>query len=130
MILQELSFIILLIVLTYFFLFALRKIYKKKLEFILEEVRNKLVKKNKKVSIVNHTILILLGIILSISIYIITFKFYTPHFFLKSTTSINWYTIHKYPRQQDYFYFFSLFIFVLVFTCIFWFVIVWKKRTK
>jgi hypothetical protein len=130
MFLQDLSIVFLLIILISIVLFALRKVYEKKIELIFEKISNDFVKKNKKMSAVGHATIVLLGLILSTSIYIITFKLYSPHFSLNLTTSINWYTIHKYPRQQDYFYFFSSFIFVLVSTCIFWFLIIWKKRTK
>lgn len=130
MFLQNLSVIFLLIILMCIVLFSLRKVYKKFIEPVLTNIRNNLVKKSKRMSAVDHSIIALSGLILSTSIYILAVRLYPPHFSLNSTTAINWYTIHKYPRQQDYFYFFSSFIFILIFTCIFWFLILWKKRTK
>lgn len=64
--------------------------------------------------------------VISISIFLfITFIF--PVKFDVNSTSINWYTVHNYPKQMDYFYFEFGFIFISFFTILLWIIKIWTK---
>ncbi|OGH12555.1 MAG: hypothetical protein A2857_01210 [Candidatus Levybacteria bacterium RIFCSPHIGHO2_01_FULL_36_15] len=74
-----------------------------------------------------HAIIISIGI-LTASFIFLTISILVPiNFETPTTTAINWFTVHAYPKQKDFLYFFAGFIFVVnvsVFIWIFW---LWKK---
>lgn len=74
----------------------------------------------KKIPWYIHVYVIMLTIVISTALYVVLLFFLKPQFLMPETDTINWYTVHKYPRQQDYFYFTTAFVFILVITFIVW----------
>lgn len=72
------------------------------------------------------------GAMLGIVFYISIINLIKPRFMMPVSSAINWYTINGYPRQQDYFYFITSFIFILFFALLFWFITIyiWIKVKK
>lgn len=87
-------------------------------------------KKLRKIKWWEHGMVILIGLFVSliISLFIVHFLPFT--FSIPETTAINWYTVHQYPRQQDYYYFYSIFGFTLIGASLFWLFYVWVKNKK
>lgn len=77
-----------------------------------------------------HVLLICFGLIFSTISYVMIIRFFKPHFSMPKTESINWYTVHNYPRQQDMFYFVTAFSFIVIITCLLWFLWIWQKNKK
>lgn len=110
--------------------------------FILRKMRNTLwfrdvynmwkkwAGKNRDISFFWHSAVIIGGVVIASLLYITFIKFFHPTFFVPKTSAINWFTVHKYPRQQDYFYFYTAVSFILIVTIIFWVICLWKKTKK
>lgn len=97
---------------------------------ILEKTRNSLVKKSKNVTLWMHASVVFLGVLASSVIYLLIVKSLNLNFENPPTTTISWFTVNNYPRQQEYFYFFTCFIFITLFTWITWFLFIWLKKSK
>lgn len=87
-------------------------------------------KKNKKIPFWYHVLVISIGIIVALLCYLVIIFLHRPHFIMPSTDAINWYTVHHYPRQQDTFYFVTVFSFTTLFACLFWFICLIIKKRK
>lgn len=85
---------------------------------------------DRKVEWYEHITFVVLGIIISIILLIIIIRNLDLSFKVPATTAINWFTVHKYPRQQDYFFFILDFSFIFIGTVISWIILVWKKIKK
>lgn len=103
-----------------------RKISKE--DYILMLIEN-IRKKIKKYSWQSHFLVFATAFVLSVLIFI-SFTYYFPlHFTVsKTSTSINWFTINNYPKQQDMFFFIIGFIFTTIFTVLFWFILLCKRK--
>lgn len=73
-----------------------------------------------------------IGIMLGALFYVLIISQVRLVFTIPASSAINWYTVNGYPRQQDYFYFMSAFIFILIFGLLFWYtaVYLWIKLKK
>lgn len=83
-----------------------------------------------KISWTTHTSIICLSIVLAAVIYFALISFLNLRFTIPETTAINWYTLNNYPRQQDYFYFLTAFVFIFSASILFWFIFLWYKNKK
>lgn len=88
------------------------------------------VKRTKDVSLLQHSIMVFFGIIFSILFFLLLISHITLHFPMPSTTAINWFTLHHYPRQQDTFYFISVFSFITITTSLIWLLWIIQKCRK
>src|SRR6185369_2551703 len=86
--------------------------------------------KRRKIPLWQHVGVIFFGLCIATVSYLLLIKLYKPHFSLPKTDTINWYTIHNYPRQQDMFYFITAFSFIFLFNGILWFLWILKKNKK
>lgn len=78
-----------------------------------------------------HNVIVLIGgLIVGMLLFIAVAEIIPIRFMMPETTAINWYTVHKYPRQQEYFYFFFGFSFILIITIFIWSLWIWKKQKK
>lgn len=68
------------------------------------------------------------GLIFSTFLFVLAVKLFPIHFTMPYTSAINWFTVNKYPRSQEHFYFFFGFFFVLIFTLSLWFM--WLKLKR
>ncbi len=84
-------------------------------------------KKIDSISFDQHVMSIVIAIVMAIACYAFLVLVVPVHFTQPWTTAINWFTVHHYPRQRDYFYYISGFLFILVFTCGAWIIWIWKK---
>ncbi|MBI2443481.1 MAG: hypothetical protein HYV40_06300 [Candidatus Levybacteria bacterium] len=89
---------------------------------------NKSFAPRKKIPLWQHAIVFLVGIFVSLTTYVVMVKILQISFAMPETTAINWYTVHGYPRQQDYFYFYTGFVYVAVVTSSLWILWLWIKR--
>ncbi|MDP3941906.1 MAG: YfhO family protein [bacterium] len=88
---------------------------------------NVLAKRSGKIPFWEHAVVIFFGIWCAIITYLLFFSLYKIHFTMPETTSINWLTVHNYPRQQDYFYFSTAFAYILFIAIFIWILWLWKK---
>jgi hypothetical protein len=86
--------------------------------------------KYRDISFFWHSAVIIGGVVVSSLLYITLIRFFHPTFFVPKTSAINWFTVHKYPRQQDYFYFYTAVSFILIVTIMLWVICLWKKTKK
>lgn len=77
-----------------------------------------------------HILIYMISFTISSSLFIFLIKLISFKFKVPFTTAINWNTVHNYPKQQDYFYFFSGFIFITLFSICIWVFYVWIKLRK
>ncbi len=110
------SFIGFLVLTTYF----LRKIIKNKKFFGIR----------KKVFFEKHAKYFFSGAIISEIILVTGLKIFSFEFYYPMTTAINWFTVHKYPRQQEYFFFLLLFFIPLFFGILSWLILVRRGSSK
>lgn len=96
----------------------------------LKKARKKMSRESEKLNLLNHSVVIFLGIILSVSSYLIIVKTLNLKFTNPPTTTVSWFTVNNYPRQQDYFYFFTSFILITSVTCLIWCCYIWLKKSK
>lgn len=111
----------------FIFLFVLRK-EMKDMHGRYEKVWKGFAQKiNKSMSWKDHVIIFFFAISFSlVSFYFITYL--VPiHFKLPETSAINWLTVNDYPKQKDYFYFYTGFSYVLIASIIIWFLWIWRK---
>lgn len=78
------------------------------------------------VSWYQHVLVFVGGVLVSLCVFILIARTLPVHFSMPQTTAVNWLTVHQYPKQIDYFYFFLGFPFVLVFSMLLW--ILWLRR--
>jgi len=98
--------------------------------YIIEKIREALVKKTKKMKLWEHSLIVFLGLVASLIAYLLIIKSLNLSFKNPPTTTISWFTVNNYPRQQDYFYFFTSFVFLTVFTSLLWVLFIWLKKFK
>lgn len=122
--------IVCLLTLLCFIVFLLRKIKKQKKVVLYLKKWSTWAKKTKKISFWQHIVIVFIGFCLSVFIYLALIKFYHPHFSNPQTTTVNWYTTHNYPMQQDKFYFVTAFILIFLITYLFWFLWILQKNKK
>lgn len=85
---------------------------------------------SKRITWPYHVFFLSISFITSVLIFITVIRLLAIPFSMPFTTGINWLTVNHYPKQQDYFYFLFGFIFVTIFTYIFWLILIWIKRRK
>src|SRR5258708_544229 len=85
---------------------------------------------NNTISSAQHLYILGISISLSTIIYIILIKSINLKFITPQSTAINWLTIHKYPKQQDYYLFISYMLFTYLSTLFIWFIWVSLKSKK
>lgn len=98
--------------------------------FLRNEIKQrdwKPTKVQKQIPWYQHVIVFTVGIGLSIATFTFLVKLFPISFRMPQTTAINWYTLHLYPRQQDYFYFYTSVVYVLSVTLLIWGIWIWKK---
>ncbi len=98
--------------------------------FLRNEIKQKdwkPTKVQKQIPWYQHVIVFIVGIGLSITTFTFIAKLFSVSFRMPQTTAINWYTVHLYPRQQDYFYFFTSVVYILLVTLLIWGIWIWKK---
>ncbi|MEN9407852.1 MAG: hypothetical protein RLZZ455_1068 [Candidatus Parcubacteria bacterium] len=78
----------------------------------------------------SHLFVFAIGIVISSLLYLAVIRIWSPTFIMPESQTINWYTVHKYPRQQDYFYFATSFLSITVGSVIFWLLWLWKIYKK
>lgn len=96
----------------------------------IENLRKEIRIKAKKVSVTKHFLIIFTGILFSSVTYLLIFKNLPLHFKNPPTTTINWFTINNYPRQQEFFYFLTGFSYIFSLTCAIWLLALWKRKIK
>ena len=74
-----------------------------------------------------HAVVIVSGILFSIVSYLLIMNFLQLQFIVPESTAINWYTVNNYPRQQDYFYFYTCVLYTIVITGTVWLIWLWRK---
>lgn len=99
------------------------KVFNKKWEIWAKKV-------NSKVKIGQHFNILAAALVISISLFAILTLSFPINFKVGSTTSINWYALHNYPKQMDYFYFEAGFVFVTFSTLLLWIIKIWTKTKK
>src|SRR5690348_7907938 len=109
---------------------VLRKIKKNKIVKLFISRWKAWANKKQFVPIWQHVLLICFGLTFSTISYVMIIKFFNPHFSMPKTDSINWYTVHNYPRQQDMFYFVTAFTFIVIITSLLWFLWILQKNKK
>lgn len=78
-----------------------------------------------------HGIVFLIGFTFATSLSILIIKIMAIKFSApKGTMAVTWFSIHNYPKQQDYFYFYFCFILILISTLLIWFIWIWLKNKK
>ncbi len=75
-----------------------------------------------------HFYVFVFSLCFSVSVFIILMISLHLSFKMPNTTAINWFTVHKYPKQQDIFYFIFGFPFILVLSIIIWMLTLWVKK--
>jgi uncharacterized membrane protein len=78
----------------------------------------------------DHLNIIGLGFLISTSLYLLTLKFFKFTFTPSQTTAINWLTVNKYPKQQDYYIFISYVGFTYLCTLLIWYLWINSKIKK
>ncbi len=68
------------------------------------------------------------GVLVSLCVFILIARTIPVHFSMPQTTAINWLTVHKYPKQLDYVYFFIGFPLVTLLSVLF--LLLWLRRKK
>lgn len=111
-------------------LFILRKEYQSGAWRIIKNWLEVLNKKSEKLEFWEHVLVILFGIIIGIISYLIMILNIHPKFVVPYTTTISWFTVNNYPRQQEYFYLFTAFSYISLVTLFVWLLFVWKRKTK
>jgi hypothetical protein len=84
----------------------------------------------KRMSWVDHVLLFTLSIGIAVGSFIVYFFTTSFRFILPPTTAINWFTLHHYPKQQDYFYFYLGFSYISLVSLLLWVLFVWLKIKK
>jgi hypothetical protein len=84
----------------------------------------------KKIKFSKHVQYFLIGAVPSEIIILLLLKIIPLHFAIPETSAINWFTVHEYPRQQEYIYFFILFLTPLLVGILTWMISIWKKLKK
>ncbi len=84
----------------------------------------------KNISVKEHIVVFISGLTLGTFTYYVLLKSIKISFKMPKTTAINWLTVHHYPKQQDYFYYYSGFSYIFFFVCLFWLVWVWIRTKK
>lgn len=97
---------------------------------ILDKARNQFIKNSKKMAFWKHSIVILFGLIISTLAYIFIINSLNLSFKNPPTTTISWFTENSYPRQQDYFYFSTSFVFITILTSLIWMGFIWLRKSK
>jgi len=83
-----------------------------------------------KISVEEHSLILFFSLLFSVLIYLfIVFSFHFS-FSVPKTTAINWLTINRYPKQQDYYFLFSFLGFNFFSSILFWFIWVSLKIKK
>src|SRR5438105_11014435 len=77
---------------------------------------------NARVSPNEHLSILGFSLLFSVLLYLIIIKLFPITFTIPKTTSINWLTVNNYPKQQDYYLFFSFIGFVYLFTLLICFI--------
>lgn len=77
-------------------------------------------KVRKNISNLQLILTLIISFIFSTLIYLVLIKLFNLKFVVQSTTAINWLTVNHYPKQQDYYLFYSMFCFVFIFTLSIW----------
>src|SRR5258706_3016627 len=85
---------------------------------------------NKKINTGEHIVIIGIGCLISSFFYLTCIKLLPIRFTPQKTETINWLTINKYPKQQDYYIFISAIGFIYLFTLLIWFITVYLKSKK
>lgn len=75
-----------------------------------------------------HVLVFVGGVLVSLCVFILIARTIPVHFSMPQTTAINWLTVHKYPKQLDYVYFFIGFPLVTLLSILFW--LLWLRRKK
>lgn len=96
----------------------------------IEKIRTHFERKSKKTTLAENVFYLLICFTISLASYLILFKNLNLKFYNPPTTTISWFTINNYPRQQEYFYFLTGFLFLTIFTIILWGVFLWLKKFK
>ncbi|HSX40335.1 MAG TPA: hypothetical protein VLF68_01855, partial [Candidatus Saccharimonadales bacterium] len=94
----------------------------------LDKKRKFMARNAADISLCYHALVFLVGLTISAAIFVVLTQLFPIHFIMPDTTAINWYTVHHYPRQQDYFYFFGGFVIVVIGSFSMWVIWIWKKR--
>lgn len=76
---------------------------------------------------IDHFLVLSVSLIISITVFALGATSLNLDFRTPTSTAINWFTVHSYPRQQDYFYFVSGVIFITISTLTIWSIMIWKK---
>lgn len=77
-----------------------------------------------------HSVVLFFGFIIGVGIFMSFLTFVPLQFAPQETSAINWLTIHRYPKQQDYFYFFlgNGMVFLIMMSV--WSIWIWTKIKK
>lgn len=105
-------------------LMSFRRAYKEK---FLEQYLNRVRRCGKKFPWQTHAVVFASSFTLSTILFIIISFHISFHFSGSSTTAINWLTVHKYPKQQDLFFFVFGIVFIFCTTMIGWLIWLLKK---
>lgn len=82
---------------------------------------------SQSISLSQYILIFICSFIFSSGIYILYMYFFHPHFVLSNSGTINWYSVYGYPKQQDYFYFYTAFPFITGMTILSTIIIIWKR---
>jgi hypothetical protein len=118
-----------LIIAFFIFIFWIRKEIQNGLNKRFDSFRNLLILRSKTIKIWQHAFIVFLGIIGSIIFYLLIVLIIKPSFNIPFSTTISWYTVHNYPRQQEYFYFLTFVPFIFIVTSLIWLIVIWKRKT-
>lgn len=88
------------------------------------------IKVTRKIKPHEHFKILSISLFISVLLFTITAMLFSLHFPMPKTTAINWYTIHKYPKQMDYFYFEFGFLFITLATIGLWYIFICFKIKK
>jgi hypothetical protein len=78
----------------------------------------------------SHLFVFTIGVVVSALIYLAVIRIWSPVFTMPESQTVNWYTVHTYPRQQDYFYFVTSFFSITVGSVTLWLLWLWKNYKK
>lgn len=78
----------------------------------------------------SHLFVFIIGVVVSALIYLAVIRIWSPVFTMPESQTVNWYTVHTYPRQQDYFYFVTSFFSISVGSVTLWLLWLWKNYKK
>ena len=122
--------IISLLILVILLVLFLRNIKKQKWMAKFEKKWIAWAKHHNEIPLWQHSLIIISGFILSLSLYLIVIAIIKPHFTFIQTTAVNWFTVHHYPAQQDKIYFVSAFVSVLFATNLVWLLWILQKNKQ